>query len=1067
MARSIPISKTKIVVPHRRPELLSRPRLLESLRASLDRKLILLSAPAGYGKTSLLVDFAHTTDLPVCWLSLDPLDRDPQRFIAYAVAALAERFPGLAAPLEPLLNELKSIERDAEPLLVALTNELYEQVEDNFLFVIDDYHLLDDVPVISSLLNRFVQLVDENCHVILSSRVPPALPDLALMLAREQVDGFSQMELAFLPREIQAFFSQNHHQHLTDQAAQELIKQTGGWITGIILTNQTGASGMADVDTFAYLSRQVLDQQPESLRGFLLRTSLPDEFNAELCEVILAPFHTGQQNWPDLMSQVLKKNLFVLPLGGVRERWLRYHPLFREFLQGRLREERPQEVKPILERLTHAYQQRGDWEKAYYTCQQLGDPEALAATVEAGGTPMLQRAFTTLDGWLNSLPPSLVRKRPGLTSLRGAMATMKSNPPEAIELLSGVEAIYRKRKDIRGLSVALVRRAFAYRMLGRYTESLRDAEEVLQLTETHNDMQPIYAEALRVKGQDLYRLGQARQAVEYFERSLVLCTTLKETANIPRLLRATGMAYSVTGDVETAKSYYQQALKIWEAEKNFYEQVDLMNNLAVLYHQNGEYELAVETFEDGLMFARKSHNQHGEAIILLGLGDLYAEVEEYESASLAYQKAEPIVRQFQGSFIHIYLALARANLAILQGDAVEARRVLKSGARVLRASQSLYERGMCALLKGRIHLLEEHAQKAVTVLKESKAYFMEDGRQLESLWACIWLAAALDCNGQTDMSREEVREILSIPRGPNHAALVMLRQAGPWFRGLQRDAQIGRNLRGALEKAQRLEEKLPAIRRALRRQAQSIQMSAASLVVRAFGRAEVRIDGRTVSMSEWSVQSVRDLLFYFLYKGEAVTKEQIAAALWPEIDDPQVLKQRFKAYIFRLRRATRRDVIIFDEEYYRFNHSLDYEYDVEAFQTYVARARSSRKIEERIQNYQKAADLIKGPYLEDVDAPWALGERERLELAHLAALEELAKLYLDTNRLEEAIAACQRALAIDTYRETAHQIAIRAHAARGERKAVIHQYQVCKAALEELDLSPSEETEALYRELTA
>ncbi|MGH8245123.1 MAG: hypothetical protein ACREUU_01675, partial [Gammaproteobacteria bacterium] len=224
MSTPVPISKTKIVVPNRRPELISRARLLENINESLDRKLTLLSAPAGYGKTSLLIDLAHSAELPVCWLSLDPLDRDPQRFMAYMVAALAEEFPGVAAPLQPLLDELKSIENDAEPLLIALTNELYEQVEQDFLFILDDYHLLDDVPVISSLLNRFLQLVDENCHVILSSRVPPALPDLTLMIAREQVDGLNQAELAFRPREIQSFFAQNQHHYVSDQTAEELVE---------------------------------------------------------------------------------------------------------------------------------------------------------------------------------------------------------------------------------------------------------------------------------------------------------------------------------------------------------------------------------------------------------------------------------------------------------------------------------------------------------------------------------------------------------------------------------------------------------------------------------------------------------------------------------------------------------------------------------------------------------------------------------------------------------------------------------------------------------------------------
>jgi LuxR family transcriptional regulator, maltose regulon positive regulatory protein len=163
--KSIPISKTKIIVPYRRHELLSRPRLLESMKSLLDNKLLLLSAPAGYGKTSLLIDLAHNINMPVCWFSVDLLDRDPQRFLAYLIASLAEQFPRIGEASRPQLNRLKSIEQDAESLLITLTNEIYDQIEDDFLLIIDDFHLLDDFPVISALVNRFLELVVENCHV--------------------------------------------------------------------------------------------------------------------------------------------------------------------------------------------------------------------------------------------------------------------------------------------------------------------------------------------------------------------------------------------------------------------------------------------------------------------------------------------------------------------------------------------------------------------------------------------------------------------------------------------------------------------------------------------------------------------------------------------------------------------------------------------------------------------------------------------------------------------------------------------------------------------------------------
>src|SRR5512139_2429265 len=463
--KSIPISKTKIIVPHRRHELLSRPRLLERLKALLNNKLLLLAAPAGYGKTSLLIDLAQDLEMPICWLSLDLLDRDPQRFLAYLIAALGERFPDVGETSRYQLNRLKSIEQDAESILVMLTNELYDHVENDFLLIIDDYHLLDDVPIISDLLNRFLQLVDDNCHILLSSRTLPALNDVTLMVAREQVAGLGHTELAFIPREVQALYAQNYHQYLSDEAAQKIIEQTGGWVTGMVLSSLPGTARVSGMDTFAYLGRQVLDQQPQYVREFLLRTSLLDEFNAEFCEIVLGPLYTEPQNWLALMGLILEKNLFILPLGD-DGRWLRYHHLFREFLQTRLKEERPQEVNPILKRMVNAYEKAGEWEKAYFTCKQLNDPEALAGVIERSGTAMLQAALVTLEGWINSLAPVYGRIRPGLIALRGVILAMKGNLPKASDLLDPEVAIYRKYHNMAGLALTLVRRAHTLRLLG-------------------------------------------------------------------------------------------------------------------------------------------------------------------------------------------------------------------------------------------------------------------------------------------------------------------------------------------------------------------------------------------------------------------------------------------------------------------------------------------------------------------------------------------------------------------------------------------------------------------------
>ena len=1067
-ASTIPISKTKIVVPQRRPEILSRPRLLESMKGLLTNKLVLLSAPAGYGKTSLLIDLAQNVEMEVCWLSLDALDRNPQRFMAYMMASLAEHLPGVGEVSKTLLSQLKSIEKDAEPLLVALTNELYERVEADYLLILDDYHLLDDIPVIASLINRFLQLVDENCHVLISSRTLPDLEDVTLMVAREQVAGLSHTELAFLPREVQALYIQNHREHISDEMADEIVNQTGGWITGMVLSKPDGVR-VSGVDTFSYLGRQVLDQQPEHIREFLLRTSLPEEFNAEFCEQVLTSLYASHvpQNWLAVMGWILEKNLFVLPLGA-DGRWLRYHPLFREFLQTRLREERPREVGLLLERMVKYYEKVGEWEKAYETCKLLRNPEALADVIEHSGSAMLQTALVTLEGWMNSLPPAIVLRRPGLFSLLGPMHAMKGNLQESNKLLDRAVAAYRREHNTAGLTLALTRRANTLRLLGNYNQSMHDVDEALQLAQSSTTSQPDYAEALRLKGLNLYRLGESRQAVEVLEHSLSLYTAMHDTGRIPEILMETGMAHRAVGDMESAKRSYQEALKIQKSENNLYRQAETLNNLAVLYRLIGEYELAAETFENGLACARKSRNQRTECLLLAGMGDLYCEVEEYEAALKAYDQSEALATRVPVLFISNYLVFARGRLELSRGQLEAAEQILKLSQKQIKRSQSLYEIGLWHLLRGRLYLLQKESGKAISYLKNCKASFVQAGRDLEILWSTIWLTVAYTQAGQLERARAEIRDVLKVNSAPDHSLLVALLQAAPYLTDLKNDTPVGANLKALLEKAQTLKERLPAIRRVLRRHAQSIEMPVAKLIVRAFGLPDVVYNGQAVNMSDWRTQSVRDLFFHFLHMREAITKEQIADALWPEMSDAQALKKRFKNDIYRLRRAVGRDVIVFDEEFYLFNRALDYEYDVEAFDTYLRRAQKTRDVDEQIQWYQKAVDLVRGPYLSDVHADWVTVERGRLADAHMTALEELALRYLNINKLEKCISICQRGLNLDRCNEILYRIAMRAYAVLGDRAAIARLYQACKMALSsDLSLLPSSETEILFRELTA
>ena len=261
---------------------------------------------------------------------------------------------------------------------------------------------------------------------------------------------------------------------------------------------------------------------------------------------------------------------------------------------------------------------------------------------------------------------------------------------------------------------------------------------------------------------------------------------------------------------------------------------------------------------------------------------------------------------------------------------------------------------------------------------------------------------------------------------------------------------------------------MPATRRQLHRTAHVIQIPNAHLIIHALGQATVSVGGKLLTLSDWQTQSVRDLFFYFLTSPKPLTKEQVGETLWPDLDDPQKLKLRFKNVIYRLRRAVGQDVITYEDVFYSFNRSLDFEYDVEAFESFLARAKSTTNLEEQIKLYQKAVDLVRGPFLEDIYADWASFEREHLSQIYLSALLTLAGLLQKQARPEQALAICQRALDYDLTFEAAYSLSMQIYHGMGDRASIIRIYQAVEEVMQRLlGLPPSKETEELYHRLIA
>jgi LuxR family transcriptional regulator, maltose regulon positive regulatory protein len=1069
------VTHSRIVVPRRRDEILTRMRLVNGLMALLDKRLVIVSAPAGYGKTSLLVDFIQRLEWPACWYAVSDLDGEPLRFIAHFIAALQERFPQFGLTAMGILRTSGQERINIDLLVSAVANEIYEHIPEHFILVLDDYHLVDESHPVNQFISRLLQVVSENCHVFVASRTLLTLPDLPLLVARNEVGGMSIDELSFLPEEIQALFLQNQRQVLGTEQARELAEKTEGWIAGLLLSGPL-ANGAASIHQSAlkasgvgldtYLAQQVLEKQPEAIRAFLLRTSLLEEFNAAFCAEVIGPALNLELDWAALMETAQRSNLFILPID---EEWLRYHHLFLAFLQRRMAAQHSDEARSIQMRLAQVYAGRGDWERAYRVYGRLGQLSSQAGLLEQAGPDLMTSGrLATLASWLADMSEEMRLAHPVLLSLQGGVAIMRGDLADAETLLERAISGLRAGGDNFQLALALSRRSAGRRLGGHFDDSLADAEEALAIAEKLPTLTRVQAEAHRARGTALLSVGEIRPAFEQLTQAHASYQALGDTASAARILLEIGMARRRLGQLDAAETAYTQALELWETTHNLAWQANLLNNLGVLQHERGDYLEAAHSLERAVECARLAGYPRMEAFALAGLGDLYRDLKAFHESEVAYRQAASLAGRVDERGLLLYLEIARSVLARRQQQLSSAREYLAEAARLLEKGASEVDRDTYYLEAAALKLLSGEPQEAIAQLDQIVTFYAQHGMRVEAARCFLTMMAAAG-PANAGAAREYAQKYLDIWDLPAAwpPLVTVARELKPWLEQAQAQAELAALAGRLLRQVAALDRKLPGLRRQLRPQAAVVPIGPAHVLIHALGRLEVRINDHFVSSSDWRSAAARELFFFLLVHPLGLSKEQIGLVLWPDASLDQ-LQQRFRNLIYRLRHAVGSDVVVLGAaETYQFNGALDYEYDVETLLRELELAQRKDKPETRFNHMLKAIKLYHGDYLPEIDAEWALVERENLKRRYLAGLVEIANLALELKRSEQSLQFCLRALQVDPSMEEIHRLAMRAYGQAGDRAAVIRQYLACSQLMrEDFGTEPSPQTTALYQELT-
>jgi len=628
-----------------RPNLVARPRLRDVLAAGEGSALTLVSAPAGFGKTTLLgewfSDHSEGGERSVAWLSLDETDNDPVRFLTYLVSALRTVEEGIG---EGVLASLRSPQPPPIKAAVgALVNELAELPRE-ITVVLDDYHLISSEPV-HDATSFLLEHLSENAHLVVSGRMDPPLL-LSKLRARNQMTEIRAADLRFTTEEATAFLGDVMGLALSAADVSALEEVTEGWVAALQLAaismrHREDVSGFVEAfsgsnrHVLDFLAEEVLERQPRDVSGFLLTTSVLESMSAPLCDAL-----TGRNDGQGMLERLERENLFVVPLDDER-RWYRYHHLFADVLRSRLQREQPERIRELHRRAAAWYERNGWSSEAVRHALAAQEHDRAADLVEDVARKMWNRGeVMTLLGWLEALPEETKRRRPQLL-LQYAAALLW------VGRLDDVEPIARE-----------IERAVGVSGEGRDDDLRPSADETLRRV--------LLGGVAATRSWRAYLKGDPHGAIALARRALTL---LPEKDLELRTFAAFRLAeaYRTADDLEAASAAFAETAELGRAAGHDYLVLSAMSRQAKLQMARGRLRKADHLLRRALRFAveRGGDSLPATGEVHVGIGELLYEWDELETAARRLKEGIRLAERMGqlDTLVDGYVALSRAEMA--------------------------------------------------------------------------------------------------------------------------------------------------------------------------------------------------------------------------------------------------------------------------------------------------------------------------------------------------------------------------------------------------------------------
>lgn len=1125
----------KICRPALPSTVLHRPPLLSMLQEALAiteaeafrHKLLLLCAPSGYGKTTLLVDFAQQSALPCCWYLLDQSD-DPINFLRLLIASLRQRFPGFGKSLEGILANRLTFETtqllhitDLCHILNSIVEAIEAEIGEHFALILCNYHEIAHNTEINHLIDHLLTHLPPHSTLIIESRSLPPL-NMSTLLARRQVIGLGSTHFRLAASEIHQLAQLQGVTPLTEAEAEYLAKTFDGWITGILIGTKLGNMQLLQMTEinepepvkqssrrhkpvvpihqqhlFSHLVDDVFGREPEVYQ-FLREAAVLQQMTPQLCNQLL-----GREDALACLTHLERHGLFVSRSSDSSQILYVCHPVLRDLLCNELHRSDAQRFHALQRRAAEMFQQAGDYDEAIYHAHQAGD-DGLAAQLisDAYWLILSQGGLNTLERWLDLMPLEVIHQYPRLLVARANLDLARGEQERVLSLLDEAEHMLRKGVANAGadeesticIEISLARSKALF-FSGQYDEAQTLCRHALDRLPVDNVS--LRAEAHLRLGMCANHLGEVPRAIQEFQQALQLSGRNILSRLTARLHSQLANAYHMVGNHALSEHHRTRALHSWEALQDEQGKVKNLIAMGVVLQRQGFFDTAETMFMQALQSAQgKRGFQQGEAYALVNLGDLYQDQSRYDQALVVLEDGLKLARQLHDHYLTVYSLCNLATTYLLMGDCMTAQ-LLLAELNSAQSPPSPQDKGQFSyynLTRGTVLLYQHQYAEALALLSDVEHYIAQFGLKREQIQCQLRLAACHFMLHDLSAARCCLESALQIAIQLTYERLmkIELQRLPGLLQALQTQpelAMVGKAIMQAIEMPDEkgsgalLSTSPPQTEAVSTTVAQSSAPTAGAsavdltcvgtrsrIEIHSLGEPVVLVDGQPVT--RWRMARAMELCFFLLDRQEPVHKEQLIELLWPESEEEEQLDQKFRSTIYYLRKALGEACITSRSGHYAMNLQAIYSeviYDVTTFLEhgkYAKQALAEHNDEGASEAFSKMIELYRGDYVQSFYSNWCSFRRDELRRQYIEARYQLARIAWRQELWDESATHWQHLLAIDGCMENAHYGLMRCYIRQGKRALALRQYQRCVTALQdEMGLTPGPSIQRLYQSL--